>query len=100
MNAEVIIWAISGFLFLAGAALLVFRRQLLAMILGLELLLNAAGLGFVYYSARWQNAEGLAIALLVIAVAAAEAVVGLGFLIALSRDGSAAETGDIRALAD
>lgn len=100
MNVTVLVWAVSSLLFLAGAACLVFRRQLLAMILGAELLINAANLNFVYYAARWGNSEGLAIALLTIAVAAAEVVVGFGLLIALSRRESADDTGDIRSLAD
>lgn len=99
MNPTAVVWATSSILFLAGAACLVLRRQLLAMILGLELMVNAANVNLVYYAAQRNDPAGLAIALLVIAVAAAEIVVGFSLILSLNRRGEAGETGEIRDLA-
>lgn len=99
MSPSACVWAVSGSLLLIGAACLVLRRQLLAMVLGLELLINAASLNFVYYAGRWRDAGGLAIVLLILAVAAAEVVVGVALLIALNHRSRATESGEIRQLA-
>lgn len=92
------IWAVSGLLFILGFACMAVRRQLLAMVLGVELMINAANLALVYCAVQRQDPKALAVALLVIAAAAAEAVVGLALLVALSRQGSV-ETSEIRDLA-
>lgn len=99
MATAAIVWATSGAMLLAGAACLVVRRQLLAMVLGVELMINAANVNFVYYAAQWNDPAGLAIALLVVAMAAAEVVVGFSLILALNRRGVAADTGEIRELA-
>ena len=92
MNSVHILWATSGSLFILGAAFLVLRRQLIAMIIGLELMINAANLNIVFYAAHRGDAAGLAVAMLVIAAAAAEAVVGLSLILALLRERESAET--------
>lgn len=91
-------WSISGTLFLAGCLCLVLRRQLLAMVLGVELMVNAANLALVFYAIRYQDARALAVALLVVALAAAEAVVGISLILALDRRGGIAETEELRTL--
>jgi NADH-quinone oxidoreductase subunit K len=93
------VWAISGGLFLSGALLLCLRRQLVAMAAGLELMLNAANVALVYGAGRHGDAEGLAIAFLVVAVAAAEVVVGLSLILALVRRDLPAEGEGLRELA-
>ncbi|MBI4386255.1 MAG: NADH-quinone oxidoreductase subunit NuoK [Elusimicrobia bacterium] len=98
MSSSAWVWSVSSLLFLSGMFCLVWRRQLLAMVLGLELLINAANLNFIYYSGVWKDAQGLAVALLVIAVAAAEVVVGFALVITLSARGRPAETDWLRDL--
>jgi NADH-quinone oxidoreductase subunit K len=71
------VWAVSALLFFLGLATVVLRRQLLAMFLGLELMVVAAALALGHEAGRAGLAEGLVAVLLVLAVAAAEAVVGL-----------------------
>jgi NADH-quinone oxidoreductase subunit K len=75
------------------------RRQLLAMILGIELMINAANLALVYYAIRYQDARALAVALLVVAMAAAEVVVGVSLILALNRRNGITETEEARTLA-
>ncbi len=98
MNPEAVVWAVSAALLILGLAALVLRRQLLAMVLGLELMINAANLNFVFYGSRRLDAAATAIVLLVIAVAAAEAVVGLSLILALRGKGSAAESSELLGL--
>lgn len=95
-----VIWAVAGILFLAGLAMLLFRRHLIAMLLGLELMVNAAALLLVQIACGLSDSAGLAAALLAIAVAAAEAVVGLSLILRLSELGAALETSALRELGE
>ncbi|MFG1482329.1 NADH-quinone oxidoreductase subunit NuoK [Halobacteriovorax sp. GFR7] len=73
---------ISFFLFLAGIAVMVARKNIIAILLGVELILNAAALNFAAYT-RYanQNIDGNIMSLFIIIVAAAEAAVGLAIVI-------------------
>ncbi len=95
-----VLWTVGGFLFLAGLSMLMIRRQLLAMLLGLELMVNAAALLLVQVACGLSDSAGLAAALLVIAVAAAEAVVGLSLIIRLADCGGGLETSALRELGE
>ena len=76
---------VSALLFSIGATGVFFHRNLVSIFLCVELMLNAVNLTLVAYS-RWAgNLEGQALAFLVIVVAAAEALVGLGILVAIRR---------------
>lgn len=91
-------WGACLTLFGCGAALLVLRRELLAMLLGLELMVSAAIVPLVCHAAWNGDAEALAAALLVIAVAAAEAVAGLSLILLVSLSGQAPEPAALREL--
>lgn len=93
------VWGLAGLLFLIGSFVLAFRRQLLSLILGVELMVNAANLALVFYAVRYQDPRGLAIALLVVALAAAEVVVGVSLILALHRHGDLTATEEVRSLA-
>jgi len=92
------IWSISALLFICGLAALVLRRQLLAMLLGLELMISAVNIGLVYYANLFADPAGLSAVLLIIAVAAAEAVIGLSLILRLSQAGKPGESDFIREL--
>jgi NADH-quinone oxidoreductase subunit K len=64
---------------------MVARRNLIMMLLGLEILLNASSIAFVGASLRWHHMDGQAMALFIMAVAAAEVSVGLALIMALFR---------------
>jgi len=96
MNA--MIWSASASLFLLGLAAMVLRRQLLAMFLGLELMVVAAVLALGCEAGRAGLSEGFVAALLALAVAAAEAVVGLTFILRVHRSGRAPETDSLQEL--
>ena len=100
MNAEALAWASASTLFAVGAGFLVLRRHLVAMVIGVELMVNAANILLVFHAARRGDAAGLAAALLVLAAAAAEVVVGLTLILAVRRgESEAPESGNLRELA-
>ncbi len=72
-------------LFAAGVFGLLLQRSALRILVSVELILNAANINFVAFSHHWGNADGLVFTLFSIALAAAEAAVGLGILIHLYR---------------
>lgn len=85
ISAGSVILVVSVALFLCGLATLILRRQLIAMLLGLELMLNAANLNLVFYGRQYNDPGAWAAVLWVLAVAAAEAVIGLTLILALNR---------------
>ena len=81
------IWGVCALLFALGLVMVVCRRQLLAMLLGLELMISAVNVSLVYHAGLFKDAEALAAVLLIIAVAAAEAVVGLSLILQVYKSG-------------
>jgi NADH-quinone oxidoreductase subunit K len=80
---------LAGFLFLMGMFCAVTRRNLIMILLGLEIMLNSAAVAFIGAALRWQHLEGQAIAIFILAVAAAEVSVGLALIVcAYKRKGS------------
>ena len=76
---------ISAVLFITGAVGVLLRRNALIMLMSLELMLNAVNLSFVAYARMLNDTGGHVIVFLNIAVAAAEAVVGLAILLTIFR---------------
>ena len=71
--------------FFLGAACTVARRNLIMILVGVEIMLNAASLAFIAASLRWGRLDGQAFVLFIFAVAAAEVAVGLALIIHLQR---------------
>jgi NADH-quinone oxidoreductase subunit K len=61
------------------------RRNIIFMLMSLEVMLNSAALAFVAAGARWQQADGQIIFLLILSVAATEVAVGLGLVLQIQR---------------
>ncbi|ALM54040.1 NADH-quinone oxidoreductase subunit NuoK [Halomonas huangheensis] len=74
---------LASILFVLGFAGLICRRNMVFVLMSLEVMLNAAALAFIVGGSAWGQPEGQAMFLLVIALAAAEASVGLALLIQL-----------------
>lgn len=70
-------------LFALGVIGLLVRRNLLFMLIAIEVMLNAAGLAFVAAGARWGAADGQVMFLLILAMAAAEVAIGLALALLL-----------------
>lgn len=76
---------LSAILFIIGMMGVLVRRNLLVIFMCVELMTNAVNLSLVAFAWSLNSIDGQAFALFIIAVAAAEAVVGLAIIIALSR---------------
>ena len=73
---------ISFVLFLCGVLVMIARKNIIAILLGIELILNASALNFAAYTKFMNNnLEGHIMSLFIIVTAAAEAAVGLGIVI-------------------
>jgi NADH-quinone oxidoreductase subunit K len=68
-------------LFLIGAVCAVARRNLIMILIGVEIMLNASGLVFVGASLHWQKLDGQIFFLFVLAVAASEVAIGLALFV-------------------
>ncbi len=76
---------LAAVLFVLGLAGVLVRRNLVFMLMGVEIMLNAVGLAFVAGGARWGQADGQIMFILVLTLAAAEVVVGLALILQLYR---------------
>ncbi len=79
------IW-LSGALFIIGMAGFLMRRNIIIMFISIELMLNAVNISLVSFGNFLKDMAGQVLTLFVIAVAAAEAAIGLGIIIALFRN--------------
>lgn len=92
------VWTATALLFSAGLAMVVLRRQLLAMLLGVELMLASINLALVHHAGLFSDAEAMAAVAVIIAVAAAEAVVGLSLILRVLRAGRGTDAGALTEL--
>ena len=76
----------SGILFAIGALGVLTKRNLIVILLSIEIMLNAANLSFIAFSHRWGDIGGQVISLFVIAIAASEVAIGLAIAILLFRN--------------
>jgi NADH-quinone oxidoreductase subunit K len=74
---------LAGILFGVGTLGLLVRRNILFILLSLEIMLNAAGLAFVVAGSRWGQADGQVMFIFVLTMAAAEVSVGLALVLQL-----------------
>ena len=77
---------LSAALFMIGVIGVLVRRNIIVIFMSIELILNAVNINLVAFADQLQNLVGQVFALFIIAVAAAEAVVGLGIILALYRN--------------
>jgi NADH-quinone oxidoreductase subunit K len=82
-----VVWylILSALIFCIGAAGVLVRRNPFVILLCLELMLNAGNLALVAFSRMTGTADGQVFALIVMIVAAAEVVIGLGLIVAIYR---------------
>jgi NADH-quinone oxidoreductase subunit K len=78
--------ALSAILLVIGAIGAITRRNLIVILMSIELMLNAVNLALVAFSRQWGDHTGHVFVLMVIVVAATEVAVGLGIVIALFRN--------------
>jgi NADH-quinone oxidoreductase subunit K len=79
------VFAVAGALFALGLAGLAIRRNLLFMLISLEVMLNAAALAFIAAGASHGQADGQVMYLMILSIAAAEVAVALALLLQMQR---------------
>ena len=90
--------ALSAILFAIGTVGAITRRNLIVVLMSIELMLNAVTLALVAVSRLWGNLDGQIFVLMVIVVAAAEVAVGLGIVISLFRNRESMNIEDVSLL--
>lgn len=91
---------LSAALFVIGMMGVLTRRNMLIIFMCVELMLTAVNISLVAFGWETQTLDGQAFTMFVIAIAAAEAVVGLGIIMALSRRGRAPNVTAVQDLRD
>jgi NADH-quinone oxidoreductase subunit K len=89
---------LSAILFAIGLIGFLGRRNIILMLVSLEIMLNAVNVNFAAFGYYLMEERGQILALFVIAVAAAEAAIGLGLVIALSRNRTGVRIEDLTQL--
>jgi NADH-quinone oxidoreductase subunit K len=77
---------LSAALFTLGVVGVMTRRNVIIVLMSIELMLNAVNINLIAFSHQLQNAVGQVFAVFIIVVAAAEAAVGLGIILAFYRN--------------
>ncbi len=72
---------LSAVLFLLGLIGVLARRNIIFMLLSIEIMLNAAGLAFIAAGSRWGHPDGQVMFIFIISMAAAEVSVGLALVL-------------------
>ncbi len=101
MNMEVTEFyqLLSAILFTLGALGVMIRRNTIVMFMCVELMLNAVNLSLVAFSRQFGEVNGQVFVFFVMAVAAAEAAVGLAIILAVFRNYFSIQTADVHDLA-
>ncbi|MES2824616.1 MAG: NADH-quinone oxidoreductase subunit NuoK [Pseudomonadota bacterium] len=76
---------LAGMLFVVGLAGVLVRRNLLFVLMSIEIMMNATALAFVVAGSRWVQPDGQIMFILILTLAAAEAAIGLAIVIQLYR---------------
>ena len=90
--------ALSGLVFLIGLVGVLVRRNIIIVLLSIELMLNATNINFVAFSSYLGNLAGQVFVFFALTVAAAEVAVGLAIIIALYRHHESINVDDFRLL--
>jgi NADH-quinone oxidoreductase subunit K len=91
---------LSAALFIIGMMGVLTRRNVLIIFMCVELMVTAVNISLVAFGVENNTMNGQAFVIFTIAVAAAEAAVGLGIILALNRRGKSMDIDDIRTLRD
>ena len=86
---------LSAALLLIGTLGVLTRRNIVIVLMSIEVILNAVNINLVTMARYWQNLQGQVFAIFVITVAVAEAAIGLGILIALFRNKETVQADEI-----
>ena len=88
---------LSSILFAIGLIGVLTRRNIVFVLMSLEIMLNASALAFIVDGSRWGEADGQIMFIMILTLAAAEVAIGLGLIIQMFRQ---VKTIDINVLSD
>jgi NADH-quinone oxidoreductase subunit K len=74
---------LAGVLFVLGLISVLIRRNIIFMLISVEIMLNAAGLAFIVAGAKWGQPDGQVMFIFILTMAAAEVSVGLALILQL-----------------
>lgn len=72
---------LAGILFMLGLISVLIRRNIIFMLISVEIMLNAAGLAFITAGAKWMQPDGQVMFIFILTMAAAEVSVGLALIL-------------------
>jgi NADH-quinone oxidoreductase subunit K len=98
MTNEILLQLLAAFLFTMGMLVVLMRRDTIMILMGIELLLNAANLSMVAFSRANHMIDGQLQVFFVITIAAAESAIGLSILVNLYRNFGSIKTQDATTL--
>jgi NADH-quinone oxidoreductase subunit K len=76
---------LASVIFILGAACTIARRNLIMILVGVEIMLNAAALVFIAASLHWQKLSGQAFVIFIFASASAAVAIGLALIVYIHR---------------
>lgn len=91
---------LAAILFVLGLIGVLTRKNIIFMLLSVEIMLNAAGLAFVAAGSKWQQPDGQVMFLFIISMAAAEVSVGLALVMQAYHQHKTLDVEDIKELRD
>jgi NADH-quinone oxidoreductase subunit K len=83
-------------LFVLGLICVLVRRNIIFILIGLEIMLNASGLAFVVAGARWGSGDGQIMFILILTLAAVEVSIGLALILQMDRQHKTLDIDSIR----
>jgi NADH-quinone oxidoreductase subunit K len=72
---------VAGILFMLGMISVLIRRNIIFMLISVEIMLNAAGMAFIVAGSKWMQADGQVMFIFILTMAAAEVSVGLALIL-------------------
>lgn len=91
---------VAAILFVLGLIGVLTRRNIIFILLSVEIMLNAAGLAFVAAGAKWQQPDGQVMFLFILAMAAAEVSVGLALVLQIYHQHKTLDVDGLKGLSD
>ena len=99
INANTVL-IVASILFVLGLVGVLTRKNILFVLISVEVMLNAAGLAFVAAGSKWQQPDGQVMFLFILSMAAAEVSVGLAMVMQAYHQHKTLDVGDLRELRD
>lgn len=99
LNANMVL-IVAALLFVLGLIGVLTRKNIIFMLISVEVMLNAAGLAFIAAGSKWQQPDGQVMFLFILAMAAAEVSVGLALVLQIYHQHKTMDVEDLRELKD